>query len=94
MLWYYLILPPLACSKRFIQSTNIASRKRYEKRPIKNNIKIRIVNKPTSLRFKSLNATKDNILTLPKKTLLYVQRVYTAPSTILVEAKKVAQKLY
>jgi len=90
----YFILPPLACSKRFIQSTNIASRKRYEKSPIKNNIKIRIVKSPTSLRFKSLYATNDKTLILPKKTLLYVQSVYTAPRTILVEAKKVAQKLY
>jgi hypothetical protein len=46
----------------------------------------------SSLRFRSVYPIIDRILRLPKKIRLNVQSIYTAPRTILVAAKKVAQK--
>ena len=90
----YLIRPHFACSKTFILSKSIKSKNIFEKIPIKNNAKIKIENNANSLRSKSLNAVKETDRIFPKKIRLYVHKVYTAPKTILVDAKKVAQKLY
>jgi hypothetical protein len=61
--------------------------------PIINRKTTGMLNRAISLRLRSLYVLIDMILILPKKIRLKAQSIYTAPSTILVAAKIVAQKL-
>ena len=61
-------------------------------RPIVNSVRIRGINSALSFAFRSVYDEIDSTLRFPKKIRLKDQRLYTAPSTILVAAKNVAQK--
>jgi len=68
------------------------SRRRCGLIPIISRITISGLKSASSLRFRSVYVEIDSTLRLPKKIRLNDHRVYTAPRTILVAAKKVAQK--
>ncbi len=59
-----------------------------------NRVIIRGTKSAISFRFRSVYDEIDSTLRLPKKIRLKDQSVYTAPSTLLVAAKNVAQKFW
>ena len=73
-------------------STKNTSRKRCGFSPITKSEIISGIKRATSFRFRSVYDEIESTLRLPKKIRLNDHSVYTAPSTLLVAAKKVAQK--
>jgi len=84
--------PRRACSRILILSLKNTSRRRCGISPLINRVIIRGIYRASSLRFRSAYVEIERTLILPKKMRLNDQSVYTAPKTILVTAKKVAQK--